>query len=191
MGSKGDSRGVASQEVVRGLLRRELRNRGEHTERIAGEHDDVLGLRLDEARDLRVRDELDRVRAARVLRDRHVVVVGHARRGVVHDVLEDRAEADRVEDLGLLLRGQVDALGVAAALNVEDTSVRPDVFVVTNKQAAWVRREGGLAGTGETEEESDIAVLFTDVCGRVERKLTELDGLKVVLEKYGLEAENG
>ena len=88
MGSKGDLRGVTSQEVVRGLLRRELRNRGEHTERIACEHDDVLGLRLDEARDLRVRDELDRVRAARVLRDARIFVVGHACDRVVHDVLE-------------------------------------------------------------------------------------------------------
>ena len=84
----GNARGVASQEVVARLLGRELRDGRENAERVAGEHDDVLGLRLDKARNLRVRDELDRVRSARVLRDACIFVVGHACDRVVHDVLE-------------------------------------------------------------------------------------------------------
>ena len=177
----GNARGVAGQEVVARLLGRELRDGREDAERIAGEHDDVLGLGRDMARDLRVRDELDGVRAAGVLRDARVVVVGRAGDGVVDDVLEHGPEADRAEDLGLLLRAEVDALGVAAALDVEDAVVGPDVLVVADELPARVGRERGLARAGEAEEEGDIAVL-ADVGRRMERELAELDGLEVVLE---------
>ena len=173
-------RGVAGEEVVARLRRRELAHGREHAERVAGEHDDVARLAVDGARDLRVRDELDRVRAARVLRDAHVVVVGHARRRVVHDVLEDAAELDRVEDLGLLLRGEVDALGVAAALDVEDARVGPDVLVVADERAVGVGGERGLAGPRQAEEERHVALLVADVCGGVQRELAELDRLQVV-----------
>ena len=118
--------------MVAGLLRRELAHGREHAERVAGQHDDVARLAVDHGRDARVRDEVDRVRAARVLRDAHVVVVRLARERVVHDVLEDGAEADRIEDLGLLLGGEVDRLRVAAALDVEDTGVGPDVLIVAD-----------------------------------------------------------
>ena len=164
----GNARGVASQEVVARLLGRELRDGREDAERVAGEHDDVLGLRRDMARDLRVRDELDGVRAAGVLRYARVVVVGHARDGVVHDVLEHGSEPDRVEDLRLLLRAEVDALCVAATLNVEDAVIGPDVLVVADEETARIGREGGLARAGEIEEEGDIALLHTNVCGGVQ-----------------------
>ena len=172
---------VARKEVVARLLGRELRDGREHAERVAGEHDDVLGLGRDMAGDLGVLDVLDRVRAARVLGNAGVVVVGDARDGVVHDVLEHGAEPDRVEDLRLLLRAEVDALCVAATLDVEDALVRPDVLVVADELPSGVCGEGRLARTGETEEEGDIAVL-ADVGRRMERELAELDGLEVVLE---------
>jgi hypothetical protein len=167
--------------VVARLLGREPADRGQDAERVAGEHDNVARLAVDGAGDLRVRDELDRVRAARVLRDRDVVVVRDARAGVVDDVLEDRAEADRVEDLRLLLRGEVDRLGVAAALDVEHARVGPDVLVVADEQPARVGRERRLARAGEAEEERDVAVVDADVGGRVQGELPEFHGLEVVL----------
>ena len=176
-------RGVTSEEVVLSLLRSELADRWENTKGIASQHDDVAWLAVNRARDLRVRDELDGVGAARVLGDRRIIEVREARLGIVHDVLQDRAEADRAENLGLLLRRKVDALGVASTLDVEDTGIRPNVLVVANEQTVGIRRESGLAGTRETEEESNIAFLHSDVCRRVEGKLSELDWLQVVLRK--------
>jgi hypothetical protein len=101
-------------------------------------------------------DELDRVGASGVLSDGDVVVVGLPIRRVVDDVLEDRSELDGVVDFGLLLLGQVDALGVAAALDVEDSSVGPDVLVVSDEQTFRVGREGA-GGRGERGDTSMLA----------------------------------
>jgi hypothetical protein len=98
---------------------RQPADRRQHAERVAGQEDDVLRVPA-HAGNLGVRDELDRVAAARVLGDRRVVVVDDARDRVVDHVLQHRAEADRVEDLRLCSARQVDALGVAAAFDVED-----------------------------------------------------------------------
>jgi hypothetical protein len=169
--------------VVRRLLGRQARDGREHAKRVAREHDDVARLAVREARDARAGDVLDRVRAARVLRERDVVVVGHAVERVEDDVLEDRAVADGAEDLRLLLRAQVDALGVAAALDVEDARVGPDVLVVADQRAPRVRRQRRLARAREPEEEGHVAVVEPDVRGRVQRELAKFDRLQVVL--YG------
>ena len=178
----GCLRRVPGKEVVAGLLRRELAHGREHTEGIAGQHDDVARLAVDDGRDARVRDEVDRVCAACVLRDADVVVVRLARERVVHDVLEDGAEADRIEDLGLLLARKPDTLGVASTLDVEDTGVGPDVLVVTDEEACRVRTQSRLAGARETKEERNIAVLLSDIRGRVQGQLPELDRLEIVLQ---------
>ena len=70
---------------------------------------------------------------------------------------------DSIVDLWLLFSGEIGALDVATALDVEDTSIRPDVLVVTNELSSRIRREGGLACTGESKEERDIALLLVDI----------------------------
>lgn len=177
----GDIRGITGKEVVASLLRGELSNRRKDTEGIASQHDDVAGLPVDHARDLCARDVLNRVRASRVLGDRHIVVVGDTGRGVVHDVFEDTTESDGTVDLGLLLRREVNGFGVASTFNVENTFVRPDVLVVSDELASGIGREGSLSSAGETEEQGDIAVVDTDIGRRVQRQLSELHGLQVVL----------
>lgn len=117
---------VAGDEVVRRLLGRQARDGREDTVGVARQEDEVGRLVARHAALLVVLDEVNRLRAAReegsaawtrwtggrgathvgaarVLGDADVVVVGHAVRRVIHDVLEDRAEADGIEDLGLLL----------------------------------------------------------------------------------------
>jgi hypothetical protein len=56
------------------------------------------------------------------------------------------------------------------------------MLVITDEEAVGIGREGGLAGAGKTKEESDIILLLADIGRRVEGKLTELDGLEIVLE---------
>lgn len=166
--------------MVAGLLGAELADRWKDTESITSQHDDVVGVRVDDTRNPGTGNEVDGVSATSVLSDADVIVVGHTRRGVVDDILEDGSEADSPEDIGLLLSGKVDALGVASTLDVKDTGIRPNVLVVTNKESAGVGRKCGLASSGETEEESDSAV-YADIGGGVKGELTKLDWLEVVL----------
>ena len=62
--------------MVAGLLRRELAHRRKHAKGVAREHDDVARLAVDNAGYVRVGDELDGIRATRVLGDPDVVIVG-------------------------------------------------------------------------------------------------------------------
>lgn len=85
-------------------------------------------------------------------------------------------------DIGLLLGRQTNALGVATTLDVKDTAVRPAVLVITNQSTVGVGRQGGLSGTGQAEEQSDVAALAL-VGGRVQ-------GQDVVLDRHFVE-KNG
>lgn len=115
--------GVTGQEVVVGLFRGQLGDGRQDTESVATEHDNVAGLSFSDTRDLGVRDVFDGVGASSVFGDGDIVVIWHSVGGVVDDVLEDGTVTDSVEDLGLLLGGQVDGLGVTTTFNVEDTGI--------------------------------------------------------------------
>ena len=64
---------------------------------------------------------------------------------IKHDILEDASEADGIPDLGFFLFFETDALGVAAALDVEDAVVTPAVLVVADEGARWVCGERRFA----------------------------------------------
>ena len=149
---------VAADEVIHRVRRRERADRRQHAERVAGEKDHV-GRMAGDAGDLRVLDELDRIRAARVLRDARVGVIDVAI-FIEHDVLEHRAEAQRLKDVRLVFRREVDRLRVAAAFDVEDAVVAPAVFVVADEMALRIGRERGLARAAETEEQRRRAGLL-------------------------------
>jgi hypothetical protein len=78
-------------------------------------------------------------------------------------------------DIRLLLGREADALCVAPALDVEDTSVTPAVLIVADKSTVGISTEGCLAGSRQTEEQSHISVLAL-VRRRVEGKHVMLDG---------------
>mmetsp|Transcript_58419 Transcript_58419/g.153834 ORF Transcript_58419/g.153834 Transcript_58419/m.153834 type:complete len:661 (+) Transcript_58419:301-2283(+) len=150
--------GVAGDEVVHDLVLSQLRDRGQHAEGVAGQKDDLLRVELHLGRDARVRDELQRVRDARVLREGDIVVVHFACRVVPDHVLEHGAKADRVVDLRLLLAREADGLGVAAALDVEDALRVPDVLVVSDEVTLGVGAEGRLPRAREAEEDGHVVV---------------------------------
>ena len=148
----------AGEEVVLRLLGRQDRNRGQHAECIGREEDHLLGGRslrygLDDVLDVE-----DRVRHARVLRYGLVGEVDRTLRAYRH-VLEQCVAADGVPDVGLVLLREVDDLGVAAALEVEDAVVVPAVLVVTDELTLRVGRQRGLTRTRQTEEDGRLALL--------------------------------
>jgi hypothetical protein len=167
--------------VVASLLWTELADRRKDTESIAGQHNNVGRLAVNLTRDLCVGDEFNGISASSVFGDANVIIIRLSTEGVVDNILQDRAEANGIVDLGLFLSGEVDALGVATTFNVEDTLVWPDVLVVTYEHAVRVRWEGGLAGSRKAEEEGYIALLPANVGRRVKGQLAEFDGLKVML----------
>jgi len=171
--------GVTGDEVVHGLGGGELGNGRKNTTGVACEEDDVLGVAVGNARDLGVLDVFDGVGAASVLGEGGVIVVDNTGDRVEDDVLKDGAELDGVVNIGLLLGGETNALGVATALDVEDTSVTPAVLVVTDQGTLRVGGEGGLASTGETEEDGHVTVLAL-VGGRVKGEDVVLDRHLVV-----------
>ena len=85
-----------------------------------------------------IRNELDRVSTTSVLGDTVICVVWLASSAVEGNVFENRAESNSVVDFWFLLFGETNALGVATALNVEDTGVGPDVLVVTNQRTVSI-----------------------------------------------------
>ena len=83
-------------------------------------------------------------------------------------------------DVRLALFGEVDALGIAAALDVEDVLVRPAVLVVADEPAGGVGRKGGLARARQAEEDRRAARLRVDVGGAVHGQHVVLNGEQVV-----------
>src|SRR4051812_33323796 len=107
---------------------------------------------------MRVGDLFELVRGPGVLRLRVVVEIELALL-VDRDVFEDRPErVRRPVDLGLRLRGELDHLRVAAALEVEDAAVAPAVLVIADEGARRIGRKRRLSRAGKAEEDRDAAV---------------------------------
>jgi hypothetical protein len=62
--------------------------------------------------------------------------------------------------------GEVDDLGVAAALEVEHAAVGPAVLVVADEPRSGIGRERGLAGARQPEEQRRVArrPMFAEQC---------------------------
>ena len=147
----GHLRRIAADEVVHRLGLGEPAHRRQHAERVAGQEDDV-GRMPGDTRDLRVRDEVDRIRAAGVLGDLVIRVV-HPAAVVQHDVLQNGAESERLKDVRLLLHAQIDRLRVAATFDVEDPVIRPAMLVISDQKALRIGRQRRLARPGEAEQQ--------------------------------------
>src|SRR2546425_355725 len=94
-----------------------------------------------------VGDEIERIGRAGIFRLRAVVEIRHAGVRVEHDVFQHRAETlTGGIDLRLGLARQLDALGVAAAFEIEDAVLAPAVLVVADQRALGIGRQRGLAG---------------------------------------------
>ena len=87
-----------------------------------------------------VGNELNWVSTASVLCNADIIIIGAPGNRAVHHILEDAAESDSAIDFRFLLGGKVDALGIASALDVENTRVGPDMLVITDQKAVGISR---------------------------------------------------
>jgi hypothetical protein len=102
---------------------------------------------------------IQRIRAARVFGERVVHVIRFARQRINHHIFNHRTEPDRVPNERLPFLRQLDALGVAAAFEIEHTVIAPAVLVVADQPAVWIGGERGLARAAQSEEDRHVAVL--------------------------------
>ncbi len=114
--------------------------------------------------------EADRIGGAGVLGQAVVIEIHPAGVLVDGDVFQDGAEvAGGFPDQRLQFLAQLDGLGIAAALEVEDAVVAPAVLVVADQGPLGIGGQGGLAGAGQAEEQGGIAAL-ADIGGAVHRE---------------------
>ena len=116
-----------------------------------------------------IRDELQWVGNSRVICEARVIEIHSACVSVEDDILQNGAETDGIVDIGLLLTGETDGLGIAAPLNVEDTFRVPHMLVIPDQVTLGIRTERRLASAGETEADRHIIVL-PNVCRGMERQ---------------------
>lgn len=63
------------------------------------------------------------------------------------DVFEDSSELDGSKNFWFFIFVEVNAFGIAAAFDVKDTLVGPDMFVVTDEFSVTDGAEGGFTGS--------------------------------------------
>ena len=126
-----------------GLLRGQDGDGRQNAESVSGQEDDVLRGRCGGNRADDLLNVVDGVGDTGVLGDG---LVGEVDLAVLVEgnVLEQRVAADGIVDVGLGVLVEVDDLGVAAALEVEDAVVVPAVLVIADEQALGVGGQGGL-----------------------------------------------
>ncbi|KAH3664895.1 hypothetical protein OGATHE_003710 [Ogataea polymorpha] len=159
---------VAGDKVVHDLRVGELRDRRKHASGVAREQHNVLRVAVGQAWDFGGRNEVDRVSASSVLGDHGVCVIHHPGDRVVHHVFEHRAKPDCIENFWLFLGRQIETLGVAAALDVENTVVGPAMLVIADQLPVRVCAERGFSCSRQTKEERHVAVLHALVGRRVQ-----------------------
>jgi len=157
---------VPRDKVVHRLFRRQLRDRRHDSRGITGQHDDILrmsGHLLGNG----IVDILERIGTSRINGQGVVIQIELTRDRIVHNIFEYRPEfLGTSVYLWLGGRGEVDDLGVTAAFNIENALVAPSVLIVADQLAGGVGRQSSFSGSGETKEESGVAVT-TDVCRTV------------------------
>ena len=148
--------------MVHGRFLAQAADGRQHAEGIGGQEDNHLG-NAAHTGDGAIFDVLHGVAHAGVLGQAAVVEVKLTGLGVHDHVLDQGAELDGVVDVRLVLRRQVDALGIAAALKVEHAVGAPAMLVIADQLAGRVGRQGGLASAGQAEEHGGLMGLGVHV----------------------------
>ena len=174
--------GVAGQEVVGRLFFAEDRHWRQYAGQVAGQEDHSVWLATEVFLGA-LGNVLQRVGGAAVLGQADIGVVGVL--GLVDDdVFQHGAVLDGFPDNRLVLLGQVDALGIATAFDVEHHAFAPAVLVVTDQVTAFVGGQGSLAGARQTEEQGHVAC-FANVGGAVHREYVGSRQQVVLHRKHG------
>ena len=140
--------------------------RRQYAECVGRQEDNLVGCRTFGYRFHDVLDVVYRIGNAGVFRHALVGEVDFAV-GVHSHVLQQGVAFDGVVDVRFAVLVQVDDLGIAAAFVVEYAFIVPAVFVVTDEETFRVGGKGGLAGSGQAEEDGGILTVQVGIGGTV------------------------
>ena len=141
-------------------------DRGQHTKRITGQHDDVLGMPA-KGRLRGIADIIQRVGTAHIRRQTIVVKIQLERLRIKDHILDHGMRHRRCGiNLRFGLGVQTNGLGIATALEIERAALRPAVLVVADQGAGRVRRKGGFTRAGQAKENGGINRVSRGVIGR-------------------------
>mmetsp|Transcript_2438 Transcript_2438/g.3256 ORF Transcript_2438/g.3256 Transcript_2438/m.3256 type:complete len:227 (-) Transcript_2438:744-1424(-) len=146
--------GVPTDELVHRLGLRKLADGREASKGVVRQKDDILWVTPDGGK-LYIVDVVQRVGAARVFCDTHIVVLHHPA-VIQHNILHNTAEPNRVEDVGLIVLGEPNRLGVAPPFDVKDPVIGPHVLVVPDELTMGIGRERSLSRPAESKKHGDI-----------------------------------
>ena len=177
--------GEAGNELIHSSFLGKTADRRQNAEGVSCQEDDNCGDTAN-AGNCCIGDVLDRIADSGVLSKSSVVIVRLSCIGVDNNVLYERTELDSIVDLGLALSAEVDALSIAAALDVEHAVLRPAVLVVADEESVRISGKCGLTCSGKAEEY--CCVLSNRVCigGGVHRKNTLERQIVVHSGEHGL-----
>ena len=85
---------------------------------------------------------------------------------IKHQVFKQGIPSDRTIDIRLCFFTQLDAFGIASALEVEYAVIVPSMFIITDQGTFGIGRKRGLACSGKSEEYGCIPI-FSHVCRTV------------------------
>mmetsp|Transcript_40347 Transcript_40347/g.90695 ORF Transcript_40347/g.90695 Transcript_40347/m.90695 type:complete len:384 (-) Transcript_40347:71-1222(-) len=74
-------------------------------------------------------------------------------------ILHQSILLDGAVDLRLILFRQVNCLGIAATLKVENAILIPAMLIIAKQQTIWVSGQGGLASARQAKEQSSVSVM--------------------------------
>lgn len=107
---------------------------------------------------LSIGDIIQRISHAGIFRDGIITEIRRSRLRVDDNIFHDGAKTDRAIDFRLTVFGQVNALGIAAAFNVEDAVIPPAMFIITDKSTMGICGKGRLPRTGKPKEKGHITL---------------------------------
>ena len=152
------SRRVAGEEVVHRLLTRQTAHRRQHSRSIAGEKDQMPRVPR-HAGHPRVWYALDWIGRTGIFCNRAGLKIDDTTHRVVDNVFQHGSKANRRMDFRLLVRREMNALGIAAAFDIEHASISPAMLIIADQPTQGIGRKRCLAGAGQTKKQRDISRL--------------------------------
>ena len=114
--------------MIHGLLRSQLGHGRQHAKGIRSQKDN--GFRMaSHARQQSIIDVMQGISRTGIFRQHNIIIIGHAV-FVQNNIFQHRILANGSENLGLRVFAQVNALGIAAALDIKNAVLAPAVLVV-------------------------------------------------------------
>src|SRR5699024_422683 len=148
---------ISANKVIHSLLRTEFRDRREYAKSIAGQKDNIAWMATGTGF-RRIRDIMNRVRAAHILGISGIAVVGFAVAVQYHIFKDGSGHLGSGIDQRLTIFGKINCFSVAPAFDIEYAVFAPAVLIIADENTILIGGKGCFSGSRESKKDSGIAV---------------------------------